>query len=106
MKKKPPVITIILTLISLLPPLLTVVMNMAGIHYAAEGFLFYALAPAVNLIAVAVSIVCIILCQRSVKLNGQYLSAYIILIVNCALIIINLALILFNHFTRFPRNWG
>ena len=103
MEKKPPIIAVILTILSMVQPTLSLFFAYIWSLDATKGFLFYALSPIVNWVAIALAIISIIICQRSVKRNGQYLSAYILLVVNCASVIINLALIPLNYFERFPR---
>lgn len=103
MKSKPPIIALIFTVLSMAQPVLSMITSVVLYLDATKGFLFYALAPLVNWIGIALAIISIIICQKSVRLHGQYVSAYILLVINCASVIINLALIPLNYFERFPR---
>ena len=95
MKKEAPILAIILTLISLVPPMVFLFLD---ISYTIEygSLMFHALSPILNLCAIALGIVSIHLCQKSVRENGQYLSAYILLVINSASIIINLIVAVLN----------
>ncbi len=97
MEKKPPVIAIILTILSFIPPMIFLIWK--SFYFDSISVIWtYTLSPILNLIAVAPAVVSIILCQKSVRKVGEYLSTYILLVINSALIIINLILIAINYF--------